>query len=135
MRPRHVDTLVRTQFTVVLHFHDQTVTFFSDNLHIQFAVIEEYIVTYIDILRNIRIRQIYLIVRGILVRISIYSYLLTDSVLYRFIVTRRTHFRSFLINKDTDMARYSACITDDGTYTVGRSMCGIHSYHIHSCIK
>ena len=101
--PRHIHTLVRSEHTIIFHFHAHCFTFDGIHLHGDGTIIEEQAVAYLQILGNVGIRKANFIVCRIHPRASIHRDLLSSLVGNGSFRTRSAHFRTFRINQNTYM--------------------------------
>ena len=129
---RHVHTLVRTEHSVILHLsHKHRSSVFND-LHVDFTVVKQDVVTDFYISCEILITYIYNVVRGVHSRTSENLHDITGFIMYRILYVCSTDFRSFCIYHQSYMRRYGTHIPHYFSYSVRCGMSRIHSYNIHA---
>ena len=133
MLARHVHTLARPQFAVVLHFGNKPVSFLAYNLHVQFSVVKEHIITHVHIFYKVGIRNIHHIVRGVDIRVSANGNLLSCLEHYRLFRIRTAHLRSLCVYKYAYMPWHLASVGYNRPYTLRRGVRGVYSYHVYTC--
>ena len=134
MSARHIDTLMGTQHSVILHlgYHGRTID--SDDLHIKSTIIKQYVVTFLNICRKILIGKIDNVVRGVDVRTSEEFNNITRLILKRGCTSRSTDLRTFGIYKYTKMTAHLAHVPYYILNSFFRSMRCIHSDNINTGI-
>ena len=132
---RNVHTLVCSKHAVVLHLSHNGRTFYVHDLHVQFAIVEENVVTYLHVLCYVGIAKIHDVMTGVHVRASENLHHVSGLILYRLIHTRRADLRTFRIYHQCDVRRHRSHIFYYSTYPVRSGMGSIHADHIHSSEK
>ena len=108
MYTRHIDTLMRTQHTIILHLGYNCWTIDTDDKHVKGTIIKQHMVTFVYVGCKIRIRKVDDIVGGIHFGASEYLNHITLLILNRLITARGSHLGSLGVNKDTNVAAYFA---------------------------
>ena len=132
MLSRHIHALVSPEHSLVLNLGNQHRTLAVYNLHIEFTIIEEQIITYLNIGCDVRIAHIHNIMRRLHFRTSKDFHYITNIVVDRFLHTCSSHLRTFSINHNTNMWRHGSYILYDGAYTLFCGMSSIHTNNVHT---
>ena len=135
MFSRNVHALVCSEHAVVLHLSHNGRTNDVHDLHVQFAVVEENVVSHLHVLRNVGIAKVHDVMTGVHVRASENLHHVTGLIFYRLIHTRRADLRTFRIYHQSNVRRHRSHISYYSTYPVWSGMGSIHADHIHSSEK
>ena len=129
---RHVNALVRTKHTVVLHLSHKHRSVVLYNKHVEFAVVEEYMVANLNVLGEVDVRNVYDVVRRIHTRTTEYLNDIACLVLYRLGAASGSHLRTLCVDHKGKVGRNRSYILYNITYPVRRRMRCIHSHDVHS---
>ena len=129
---RHIHTLVSAQHTVVLHLGHEHRPHLLHDEHIQQSVVEEDMGTLAHTLGEIGIRHVDDVVGGVHLGATEYLYHVTLLVSYGLLHIGGTHLGALGINEQSQVGRHFTRVADDGTYSVGRGVGGIHTHHVHT---
>ena len=135
MHARHVDTLMRTQETIVLHLCDDSRAVDADDEHVESTVVEEHMVALVDVGSEVRVREVDDIMAGVHLRTAEDLHYITRLILYRLRTTRGAHLGALGVDEDADMTAHRADITYYRLYTFLRGMSGVHTNNVHACVE
>lgn len=103
-----------------------------DNLHVDGAVVDKYVVALFDILRYVGIADVDDVLRRIHLGASEDFHHVTGLVVYRLLHCRGAYLRALGVDKDTDVRRHGARVPYYSFDTFRSGVGGVHSHYVHS---
>ena len=134
MHTRHIDTLVRSKHTLILHAGNEHRSYIIlHHLHGDGTVVKKNVITLVHIMHKIRVGNIDDVVLRVHLRAAEDLHHITYFIVNGLLHIGSTHLRTLCIYKNTDMRRNGTHIANDLTNTVRSGVSSIHTYHVHSC--
>ena len=128
----HVHTLVRTERTVVLYRDVQRLFVLCRDEHVDGTVVKKHMVAHFHIANEVGIRHVDDIVGGIGLRAATNANALTGLVVDGCAQSGGAHLGALGVDEQSQVRRDSAHVANDFLDAVGRSVCGVHTHHVHT---